>query len=553
MLANLDPTGSGQFQQADFAGRITYQASITTTDQTLSTKTIVANEVTTRYDGLGRPIARTQWLAPLPAQDPQQPAIAGLPGAPHGDGLSTWFAYDDHVTDLTDLSLSFADGSGLPVGYPLPAVDLGLASNAPGSAVAVRDPAGALRLQIRDAAGRQILSVSSDGTWQQIIYDLEVDGLVWTRVEDTLRNSSTPDAPFVSRQGSDGAGRVRRQHDAEGHLTEHITAAFSRRQRNALNDSTVQHLDYAGRVTGSTDPIDPGPSFTYNAADQILTRTDALGNTTTMVYDIRGRKIAEIDRLGQPTTFAYDALGQLTSIRDADAQAPEKIDDPAYTTRYIYDPRGLLLREAFPGHPDDAADPLPAGAPDYDARVYSYDAIGRLATRADQSGIITTYTYDHASRLTTRSYSSGAADDTFTYDAAGRLDVATSGRYSNQVQRQYTLTGLLEAETLTLDGQDYTVTYSYDAANRLASLSYPDLQGTLVSRSYTARDQLETLQLGDPASSLASFAYDALGRETSRSLANGLTTARTWRADHRVQTIHAPGVVQFSYDYDPNK
>ena len=158
---------------------------------------MVANEVTTRYDALNRRLARTQWLAPLPAQDPQQPAIAGLPGAPHDDGLSTWFAYVDYVTDLASLSLSFADGSGLPVDFPLPALDLGLDASAPASAVAVRDPAGAIRLQLSDAAGRQLLSVSSDGTWQRIVYDIETDGLVWTRVEDSLRNSSTPVNVFL--------------------------------------------------------------------------------------------------------------------------------------------------------------------------------------------------------------------------------------------------------------------------------------------------------------------------------------------------------------------
>ena len=207
------------------------------------------------------------------------------------------------------MNLVFADGSsGLP--YSLDLAALNLSPAAPGSAVAMRDPAGAITVQIRDAAGRPVLSADGAGVWQRTIYDIEADGLVWTRIEDPLRNAQNADSYRVL-QGSDGAGRVRENRDAAGHPTYNIIAAFEQRTINALGHSTTQTLDAAGRVIRVIDPVNAEQAFAYNAADQQLTRTDALGNMTTMVYDIRGQRVTDIDRLGKATTFTYDALGNL--------------------------------------------------------------------------------------------------------------------------------------------------------------------------------------------------------------------------------------------------
>jgi YD repeat-containing protein len=132
---------------------------------------------------------------------------------------------------------------------------------------------------------------------------------------------------------------------------------------------------------------------------------------------------AETDRINATTTFAYDAANNLLTITDA---------QNAVTT-YVYDSRGLLTSETYPAgqQTPDAARP--------DKRSYTYDSGRRLKTRTDQAAIITTYTYDRANRLTVRSYTGPGAGlaDGFTYDNAGRLLTATSGRYGVSVSRSY--------------------------------------------------------------------------------------------------------------------
>jgi RHS repeat-associated protein len=254
------------------------------------------------------------------------------------------------------------------------------------------------------------------------------------------------------------------------------------------------------------------------------------------------------------TTYTYDKANHLTKIADADS-ATNGVTD------YTYDNRGLLESETFP-----------AGvAGKHTRRTYTYDNGRRLWTRTVTTvpaatpalNEVTTYTYDNANRLIGRSYNDGLGNDTFAYDHANRLTQAVSGRYGATVDRAYTgntpaeQAGRLTSETLTLAGQNagsWQVAYQYDAANRLATLTYPTSDTS--TRTYTSRNQLDTVTFA--GATVATRTYDDGGRLATTTFGNSLVETRTYRSDangvdNHLATQVIPNVTDFSYTYDANK
>jgi len=72
---------------------------------------------------------------------------------------------------------------------------------------------------------------------------------------------------------------------------------------------------------------------TYDLVGNLLTQTDAMGNTTTYTYDNMGRVLTMADALNNVTSYTYDSLGRLLTTKDARGNV----------TQNIYDAVGNLL------------------------------------------------------------------------------------------------------------------------------------------------------------------------------------------------------------------
>ena len=79
--------------------------------------------------------------------------------------------------------------------------------------------------------------------------------------------------------------------------------------------------------------------------------------------------------------------------------------------------------------------------------------------------------------------------DTFTFDGEGKILMTSQGRCNNTVTFGQAAAGRSASNSLTIDGNTYTVTHSFDQAGRQASAMYPD--GSIVSRTVTNRGQLQ--------------------------------------------------------------
>jgi RHS repeat-associated protein len=480
---------------------------------------VTTREITTRYDGLYRPDARTVWLVELETANPvsiseNDPPIAGDPGYPAAWGLTTRWIYDDDLTD----------GVGLDATYPADFAGLGFGPGSVGSAVAEIDPAGDVTVTAYDGIGRVVRVVDGVGDMTTTTYDVQENGvpgspgtLVETAVTDGVGDTT--------RTEYDGAGRELASYDATGNVTATSYDAdgdrISTRDPNGVGWDAI--YDARDRETSRTDTAGDTTQTAYDTDGDVVQTTDALGHTSGMVYDGRDRRTSSTDRIGGTTLYAYDANSNMASMTDAQGGV----------TSYQYDARNLKVDETYP---------------DAGVVLYAYDASRRTTSRLDQAGATTRYDYDRADRMTQREYPD-AQNDTFGYDAAGRMISATSARYDNTVGRTYDPANRMTSESLTTNGQTYTVGYAYDAADRVTAIPYPD--GSVVNKTYTPRDQIATVRYA--GSPVASFAYDAGMRRSGTTYGAGPAESRSYYTDNTIESIAAPGATGLTYTYNANK
>ena len=384
----------------------------------------------------------------------------------------------------------------------------------------------------------------------------------------------------VSESQYDSAGRMLSQTNGVGDTTTFAYDDAGRRVSvtDPAGNVSLTSYDSMGRVIQSQDPLGNFVSFQYDMQGRQKMTIDQMLEITETVYDLAGNVVQKIDASGNATSIAYDRLGRQTSVTDRLAGVTSfeydhggrrsKITDAeGGETVYGFDSFG---RASSTQYPDHVAGTSP-GDLNYGIVSMEYDPKGRLSVRTDQKGNSITHNYDAAGRMTSRDYQAfvvppsggigvlGAIvdTDTFTYDANGRMLSAVSGRYSNTVTFAYDNAGRKSSESLDVDDAAsvvYTTSYSYDAASRLTSMTYPD--GSVVDRSYNSRGLLDEVELD--SSSVDIRTYDNAGRIATSTYGNGVVTTHTHRADGLVSSIATTNsgtekVGTYTYGWDANK
>ena len=240
-----------------------------------------------------------------------------------------------------------------------------------------------------------------------------------------------------------------------------------------------------------------------------------------------------------------------------------------------YDPNGnpLTVTETYTGtpisrttvHTYDAFDRMESVTDRFGLTLsYTYDANGNRRTLQDPAGAITRYTYDALNRLTAVATGTGvaiydyyldsrrkkvsypnASFETVTYDAAARVQSVENRQSATAVLSRfdylYDKNGnrTQQVETRGNPAVAETTTYSYDAADRLTAVVYPEkrtvytLDGvgdrlteratstaggalTDLTSTYNTRHQLTTIVDGLNASNSVAYTYDANGNQLTR-------------------------------------
>ncbi len=226
--------------------------------------------------------------------------------------------------------------------------------------------------------------------------------------------------------------------------------------------------------SGTGSPSDEAASRTQDANGLVTSETDFKGVVTTTSWDVNRRLPLTVVRAagtadaqtvttqwhptfalpllvteaGRTTSFSYDAQGRtLSQTVTHTAPNPSKVQ----ARQWSYNTQGLVATETAPN-----------GA----VTRYAYDASGNLTQATNALGQTTAFAYDAANRLLTRTAPNGLVTS-FTWDARDRLLTQTVG---NQQPTRYTYTPDGNIATLSHPG-GLVVNYTYDAAHRLTGWS----------------------------------------------------------------------------------
>ncbi|MFF4897173.1 LamG-like jellyroll fold domain-containing protein [Streptomyces sp. NPDC001068] len=406
---------------------------------------------------------------------------------------------------------------------------------------------------------RELKVTSTDAEQQVTHYASDEAGRPTTTTSPTITvtapGTGATDTEYpITLDGYDTFGDRTEAEDADGHIT--ATA-----------------YDRDGRRTGTTLPSYNGTSattaWTYDAAGDVLTETDAKGETD-YAYDQLGdlvkRTNPAISISGTATrgtySYSYDLAGdQLTETSPYGSVTHHGYDDlgrDSSAWKYVYTSTTAQTKQEVDTAYDSAGRVASTTSVTGVSDGYTYDALGRTRTVSDTTGDTTSYTYDLRDDVI-KTVLPDQSVQTATYDAAGRktatANQTSAGTVLSSTSAAYTNDGRLQTAT---DARQHTTSYEYDAVGDLTKQTEPVTDGTSITTRFgydTAGHQTAyTDGNGDPTY----YTYNALGLQASKEVpaVTGYTsdadrtTTYTYDERGRLVTRTDPGGVTLSNTYD---
>ncbi|MBI5513681.1 MAG: PKD domain-containing protein [Deltaproteobacteria bacterium] len=422
------------------------------------------------------------------------------------------------------------------------------------------DSAGRITGQTLPSGGTSTIRYDSAGNPEQAINAL---GGMQSMVRDSrdqvsaLRNPDGTAYTFAR----DAEDRITQVTLSDGTVLRRELDAAGRPVRVTLpaGDVVTTAYDAAGRVASRTRAGEGTTRFTYDANGHATAVTAPNGGVTRHEYDAGGRNIATTDPLGNRVQVTYDADGNVTSTRQADGALATITRDLSGRVTQLTSERGATLRYTRNAAGETTAVTDPAGG----SWSFTHDEAGVLGSATTPTGNVWRYTRDASGRLLSRQFPWGGTE-AFTRDVEGRVTRVTDaagvtldierdalGRVTARLpaapseaeRRTYTAAGQLAS----VRGPFGTVTYTRDAAGRVASVGYTG--GASVQYTYDAAGRRASVRT---ASGTTSYEYDPVTGWLSAvvdSVAG--RTAYAYDLAGRLSTVtHADGAVT-SYTRDP--
>ncbi|NKJ21391.1 putative Ig domain-containing protein [Dyella sp. SG609] len=436
--------------------------------------------------------------------------------------------------------------------------------DAQGHALSTTVAAGGLSQQslaVFDAAGRMTSSTDADGTRHSKTYDANGN----LRTDSYTLTGSTTVTTTNTYDGNDQLLSTTVQRSGTATYD-----SYTQQQRNAFGeisakgDNNGYELSYtynaAGQLLTSTDSkTGVVHTMSYDLAGHLISDS-ASGQATTSTLDLSGRVVTRLLPATNATSgantahssYGYDRWGNVISSTDANGN----------TTTYTYDDQDRLFQTT------EASTLVVSAQGNYantsSTTVSAYNANGELMGSKDENGVWLWKTYDSAGHLTMAQ--DGVGNRTYTaYDALGRAvaqqtppaqtatgTVAqitfTSYDNLNQVTGQgyFQLNGagtarsMVTQQTLVLDanGDRIQVTdalgnssyYTYDGQKRVLSSQTALQHANSQSKTYGYDVNGYLIHQVDANGNSQSWVYDAFGRVQSHVDESGATYNYTYNA-----------------------
>jgi RHS repeat-associated protein len=323
-------------------------------------------------------------------------------------------------------------------------------------------------------------------------------------------------------------------------------------------------LGYISSIEWYLSPTDIlTETYTYNYLNKVKTKIDPAGHIYTYEYDTRGRIIKLINPDNTYMEAYYDDVTNTGVIFDENQHKKEyhytwsnklqwvkEYIDPVnyYFTEYSYDSAGNLISVTDgKGNTTHYVYDSPFGItkiiyPDLSEENFVYDDIGNLFQKIIDNGIAT-FTYDTVNRLTDIHYPH-QSHITFTYDANGNRTSMTDSE--GMTTYEYDSRDRLLSETRTINSNSYTVSYQYDAASHITSLTYPD--NTIVTYERDSLGRVTTIP------GYAQFTYTEDSLLETMTYGNNTMTTYEYTSSRRPVSIHTQkdttDLLILNYHYD---
>ncbi|MGB4802405.1 MAG: hypothetical protein WBV59_07095, partial [Anaerolineae bacterium] len=476
---------------------------------------------------------------------------------------NTFHAYAMSVTVQPDSQLGGATLTTIYTRYGMNATAGG--SGLVGQVQSETDANGAVTLYTYDAFGR-LTEVRRPGAGfgnpatEKIVYTTD-QGLYVQRhlLRDDGNGDASASATYLEeRSFDDGLARVR-QVQKEYSSSQWSLAS---QRYDGLGSLAAASAPYTGTVSGVTyQAVNwSGLAATQSTSDRLgrVTRvTQADGSKTCSFYQNRQTAVIyeQSATQGSPITYKYfqaiqetDAMGRLQSVKEYLGQVggnTATCPTPAWNanangvTTYGYDVADRLLQMTGPDGAittivyDLLGRKTSMSDPDMGAWSYTYDTAGNLQTQTDARNITIGFDYDGLNRLTQKRQSGGGSSGVvladYSYDASdgatqfgkGRrtgMRAYVGGDVNNSASWTYDKRGRVTAETHTIDGEAYTLGYTYDSADRVRRLIYPTQSAETVNLAYTTQGLPARMYSSVDYVRSGNAVYDEAGRLTQLKL-----------------------------------
>mgnify|MGYP000985534337 FL=1 len=293
-------------------------------------------------------------------------------------------------------------------------------------------------------------------------------------------------------------------------------------------------------------------SYTYDAAGNISSVTDGLGNQTKYIRTKGGDVAAVIDPLGNVTRYRYDKAHRLMNIVQGtgteaedinfelleDAEEVLKLNKKHNSIRITSYARDIL------GRVTAVTDALG------NVESYEYDRKGNIKAKTDMDGNRTKITRTHLGDISRITYGDGE-DIEYSYNALGQLKSIKDSLGLTKIDRD-----ILGRERSITDHKGRSISYKYDDAGSRTGVRYAN--GKNVRYIYNDRGLLTGIETVAPkmepasvkATTKVSLSYDSYGRIASKTVGPAETAYTYDKCGHLASLVNKKnGTVLDSYEY----
>ncbi len=262
---------------------------------------------------------------------------------------------------------------------------------------------------------------------------------------------------------------------------------------------------------------------TVNTAGSTVTRVAEDGSESIYTYNAALGKYASSDGSGAFDTLDFASATQIWTWTDGDTQVTERYD------------------AANGGRITQVLDP------DGNGLTFTYNAAGLITQVQDASGETTFLDYSGNNLTQLRTVTSG-----------GQTLIRTRYAYDTSNRLIQVITDRSPEDASIVDGNTYTVTYTYDGTSRrVASVTQSDGSSLAIAYVLVGSDY-RVQQLTDALGHVTSFAYNTTARTATVTDPLGLVTVLAYDASSRLTSVTGPAVggasqvVTYAYDASGN-